>query len=44
MTEKDERDVCPCTLNPLDSRCGDWEDNRSACVCAAIGLEGRLPS
>lgn len=30
--------MCECSLNPLDSKCGDWEGNESACICVEFGL------
>lgn len=33
---------CPCLLNPPESKCGEWEDNQSACSCADDVLH--LPS
>ena len=25
---------CPCRIKPMESKCGKWEDNQSACDCA----------
>jgi hypothetical protein len=36
--------TCVCAINPMTSKCGRWEENESACICAEIALEGRLPS
>lgn len=35
---------CPCWENPFESTCGVWDGNISACVCADLSLDGRLPS
>lgn len=36
-------DRCACHDDPMSSRCGEWRDNMSACICVEYGLEGRLP-
>lgn len=35
---------CTCETDPISSRCGTWEDNQSACVCAANAAESLGPS
>jgi hypothetical protein len=31
---------CPCLTDPVNnSKCGVWDGNDSACVCADVGLE-----
>ncbi len=29
---------CACIIYPLQSACGNWEDNESACACADFGV------
>jgi hypothetical protein len=36
--------TCPCIIDPMASRCGDWDANQSACFCVECALEGRLPA
>jgi hypothetical protein len=36
--------TCACIIDPMSSRCGVWENNESACICAELGLQGALPS
>lgn len=38
MEKVDNSNECPCVLYPYDSKCGNWEDNESACVCVDFGL------
>jgi hypothetical protein len=40
----EDHNTCPCYLDPTSSTCGMWNDNESACSCAADGLRGQLPS
>lgn len=34
---------CRCFDNPMESNCGVWDDNTSACPCVELGLAGQLP-
>lgn len=36
-TKKGDEPDCPCFTDPFASRCGNWDDNESACVCADLG-------
>jgi hypothetical protein len=29
---------CVCQTDPMASKCGQWEDNESACFCAELGV------
>ena len=29
---------CPCQLEPMESKCGVWDGNTSACLCADMGI------
>lgn len=35
--------VCSCQIDPMDSKCGQYEGNVSLCACADLGLEGETP-
>ncbi len=35
----EDEPYCKCFLNPTESKCGDWEGNRSACLCADFGTQ-----
>jgi hypothetical protein len=34
---------CPCNFTPMESTCGVWAGNESACVCAVSALEAPGP-
>lgn len=38
LCSKTDDAVCPCFEAPLSSRCGNWDDNESACICADLGV------
>lgn len=34
---------CSCFDDPMNSKCGVWEENVSACICVSIAIP-ELPS
>jgi hypothetical protein len=41
--DKNDQDVCRCTLDPPSSSCSDFANNSHLCICADFGMEGHTP-